>query len=37
MTLTLAQLSLACPHQLWLEFCESEQKTAWPVNPRLLL
>jgi Protein of unknown function (DUF1822) len=32
MTLTLAQLSLACPDQLWLEFSESEQKTAWPVT-----
>ena len=32
MTLTLAQLSLACPDQLWLEFSESQQKTAWPVT-----
>jgi Protein of unknown function (DUF1822) len=32
MPLTLAQLSLACPHQLWLEFSESEQKTALPVT-----
>ncbi|WP_377474092.1 MAG: DUF1822 family protein [Microcoleus anatoxicus] len=28
MTLTLGQLSLACPHQLWLEFSESQQKIA---------
>ncbi|MEG4249418.1 DUF1822 family protein [Microcoleus sp. Pol10D4] len=28
MVLTLAQLSLACPHQLWLEFSESEEETA---------
>ncbi|MEZ2228919.1 DUF1822 family protein [Microcoleus sp.] len=32
MTLTLAQLSLACPDQLWLEFSEIEQKTALPVT-----
>lgn len=32
MPLTLAQLSLACPDQLWLEFSESEQKTALPVT-----
>lgn len=29
MTLTLAQLSLACPDQLWLEFSESAQEIAW--------
>ena len=28
MTLTLSQLSLACPDQLWLEFSESQQKIA---------
>ncbi len=32
MTLTLAQLSLACPHQLWLEFSESAQEIALPVT-----
>ncbi|WP_341735331.1 DUF1822 family protein [Microcoleus sp. CAWBG640] len=32
MTLTLAQLSLACPDQLWLEFSESAQEIALPVT-----
>lgn len=33
MVLTLAQLSLACPHHLWLEFSETEQEKAIAAIP----
>lgn len=32
MVLNLEQLSLACPHHLWLEFSEKEQEKAVPVT-----